>query len=110
MTAFRLGAAKATVPFVFAYAPVMLIMVDDFTLGSFLFVTFTCALGVLVLGLGLTGYAFTHMGIGSQIGLVLAALMTISPSGPLTAVGVVIAAPILAWNFVRSRRVVPAPA
>jgi hypothetical protein len=59
LTAFRLGAAKATVPFVFAYAPVMLIMVDDFSLGSFLFVTLTCAVGVLVLGIGLTGYAFT---------------------------------------------------
>lgn len=104
LTAFRLGAAKATVPFVFAYAPVMLIMVDDFTLSSFLFVTFTCALGVLVLGIGLTGYAFTHMGIGSQIGLVMAALMTITPNGPLTMVGVAIAVPIFAWNFLRSRR------
>jgi TRAP transporter 4TM/12TM fusion protein len=87
ITAFRLGAAKATVPFVFAYAPVMLIMVPDFTLGAFLFVTVTCAIGVLMLGIGLTGYAFTHMGLASQIGLVLAALLMISPSGPLTAVG-----------------------
>lgn len=110
LTAFRLGSAKATVPFVFAYAPVMLIMVDDFTLSSFLFVTITCALGVLVLGIGLTGYAFTHMGVWSQIGLVLAALMTITPSGGLTAVGVAIAVPILVWNFLRSRRDRPAPA
>jgi TRAP transporter 4TM/12TM fusion protein len=109
LTAFRLGAAKATVPFVFAYAPVMLIMVDDFSLGEFLFVTFTCALGVLVLGVGLTGYAFTHMGIGAQTGLVLAALLMISPSGPLTAVGMAIAAPIAAANWWRSRAR-PAPA
>jgi len=110
LTAFRLGAAKATVPFVFAYAPVMLIMVPDFTLGSFLFVTVTCALGVLVLGIGLTGYAFTHMGLGSQVGLVLAALLMISPNGPLTAIGVAIAAPILLLNFLAARRVRPAPA
>jgi TRAP transporter 4TM/12TM fusion protein len=109
LTAFRLGAAKATVPFVFAYAPVMLIMVPDFTLGSFLFVTVTCAVGVLVLGIGLTGYAFTHMGLGSQLGLVLAALLMISPNGPLTAVGAVIAAPILAFNLLRSRRPTPVP-
>lgn len=110
LTAFRLGAAKATVPFVFAYAPVMLIMVPDFSLGAFLFVTLTCALGVLVLGVGLTGYAFTHMGLASQLGLVLAALLMISPSGPLTAVGVAIAAPILAFNWMRSRRPTPLPA
>ncbi len=110
LTAFRLGAAKATVPFVFAYAPVMLIMVDDFSLGAFLFVTFTCAVGVLVLGLGLTGYAFTHMSGAAQVGLVLAALLMISPNGPLTAVGVLIASPILLLNFLRSRRAMPRPA
>ena len=105
LTAFRLGTAKATVPFVFAYAPSMLIMVDGFSLGDFLFVTITCALGVLVLGIGLTGYAFTHMGVASQIGLVLAALLTISPSGPLTLVGALLAAPILGLNWMASRRV-----
>lgn len=110
LTAFRLGAAKATVPFVFAYAPVMLIMVPDFTLGSFLFVTLTCALGVLVLGIGLTGYAFTHMGAAAQIGLVLAALLMVAPNGPLTAVGVAIAAPILLLNWLAARRVRPVPA
>jgi TRAP transporter 4TM/12TM fusion protein len=110
LTAFRLGAAKATVPFVFAYAPVMLIMVPDFTLGAFLFVTVTCALGVLVLGIGLTGYAFTHMGLPSQLGLVFAALLMISPSGPLTAVGVAIAAPLMAFNWLAARRTAPSPA
>lgn len=104
LTAFRLGTAKATVPFVFAYAPVMLIMVDDFTLSAFLFVTITCAIGVMMLGIGLTGYAFTHMGVGSQIGLVLAALLMISPNGPLTAVGVGFALPILGLNWLRARR------
>ncbi len=104
LTAFRLGAAKATVPFVFAYAPVMLIMVPDFSLGQFLFVTFTCAVGVLILGIGLTGYAFTHMGLGSQIGLVSAALLMIAPNGPLTLVGFAIAAPLVALNWLASRR------
>lgn len=104
LTAFRLGTAKATVPFVFAYAPSMLIMVDGFTWGDFIFVTATCALGVLVLGIGLTGYAFTHMAVASQIGLVLAALMMISPNGPLTLIGVLVAAPILGVNWMASRR------
>jgi len=104
LTAFRLGAAKATVPFVFAYAPVMLIMVPDFSLGQFLFVTLTCAIGVLALGVGLTGYAFTHMGIASQVGLVTAALLMIAPNGPLTVIGFAIAAPLAALNWLASRR------
>ncbi|WP_137127886.1 TRAP transporter permease [Roseomonas sp. HF4] len=104
ITAFRLGMAKATVPFVFAYAPVMLIVVPDFTWGAFLFTVGTCAVGVLILGIGMTGYAFTHMGLMSQAVLVVGSLLMISPSGPMTAVGAAIAAPVLAWNFLRARR------
>jgi TRAP-type uncharacterized transport system fused permease subunit len=96
--------AKATVPFVFAYAPVMLIVVPDFTWGAFLFTVTTCALGVLVLGIGLTGYAFTHMGIVSQVILVVSSLLMISPSLPMTSVGAALAAPVLLFNWLRSRR------
>jgi TRAP transporter 4TM/12TM fusion protein len=109
-TAFRLGMAKATVPFVFAYSPSMLIMVEGFTWGDFLFTTLTCAAGVLVLGIGLTGYAFTHVGFAAQAGLVLAALCMISPNGPLTLFGFALAAPILAFNWLLARRATPAPA
>lgn len=104
ITAFRLGMAKATVPFVFAYAPVMLIVVPDFTWGAFIFTVGTCAIGVLILGIGLTGYAFTHMGLASQVVLVVASLMMISPSGPLTAIGAVLAAPVLLVNVLKARR------
>ncbi len=105
LTAFRLGIAKATVPFVFAYAPVMLIVVDGFNWPDFLIVVTTCATGVLLIGIGLTGYAFTHMGLLSQALLVLSALLMIAPNGPLALVGAAIAAPVLMWNFLRSRRV-----
>ena len=104
LTAFRLGMAKATVPFVFAYAPVMLIVVPDFTWSAFLFTVTTCAIGVLVLGIGLTGYAFTHMGIASQVVLVVSSLLMISPSLPMTSVGGALAAPVLLLNWLRSRR------
>jgi len=80
LTAFRLGLAKATVPFVLAYSPVMLIMVDGFTWGDFLFTTISCAIGVLVLGIGMTGFAFTQVGLGAQATLVISALLMISPN------------------------------
>ncbi|HWT08808.1 MAG TPA: TRAP transporter permease, partial [Roseomonas sp.] len=103
LTAFRLGMAKATVPFVFAYAPVMLIMVDDFTWSAFLFTTITCAIGVLLLGIGMTGYAFTHMGLLSQGVLVIASLLMIAPSAIMTGAGAIIATPVLALNWMRAR-------
>ena len=104
LTAFRLGMAKATVPFVFAYAPVMLIVVPDFTWGAFIFTVGTCAVGVLILGIGMTGYAFTHMGLASQAVLVIASLLMISPSIPMTSLGAVLAAPVLLLNFTKARR------
>jgi TRAP-type uncharacterized transport system fused permease subunit len=91
------------VPFVFAYAPVMLIMVDDFTWGAFLFTTITCAIGVLCLGIGMTGYCFTHMGITAQAILVFSSLLMISPSVVMTGVGAAIAAPVLILNWMRAR-------
>jgi TRAP-type uncharacterized transport system fused permease subunit len=103
LTAFRLGMAKATVPFVFAYAPVMLVVVPDFTWGAFLFTVTSCAIGVLVLGIGMTGYAFTHMGAASKAVLVVSSLLMISPSLPMTALGAGLAAPVLLLNWLRTR-------
>jgi TRAP-type uncharacterized transport system fused permease subunit len=95
------------VPFVFAYSPAMLIMVDGFTWGDFLFTTISCAIGVLVLGIGMTGYAFTHMGLASQTILVISALLMISPNVPMTLAGVVLALPVLALNWRASKRAAP---
>ena len=52
-TAFRLGAAKALVPFVFMYAPSMLLVLDGFTSEEFFIATGGCALGVQCLVLHL---------------------------------------------------------
>jgi len=104
ITAFRLGLAKATVPFVFAYSPAMLIMVDGFTWGDFLFTTISCAIGVLVLGIGMTGFAFTHMGLGTQAILVISALLMISPNIPMTLTGAVLALPVFLLNWRKSQR------
>jgi TRAP transporter 4TM/12TM fusion protein len=103
-TAFRLGLAKATVPFVFAYSPAMLIMVDGFTWMDFFITTGTCALGVLFLGIGTTGYAFTHMGLGAKALLVASALLMISPNIQMTLAGAALALPVILWNWRKSTR------
>jgi TRAP-type uncharacterized transport system fused permease subunit len=59
---------------------------------------------VLILGIGMTGYAFTHMGLASQAVLVVGSLLMISPSLPMTALGAAMAAPVLLLNLAKARR------
>jgi TRAP transporter 4TM/12TM fusion protein len=103
LTAFRLGSAKALVPFVFAYSPAMLIVAPGFTLGEFLLVTASCALGVSALGVALTGYAFAPMGWLSRAPLLAASLLMISPGLAPTLVGAAIVFPLLALNYLSGR-------
>lgn len=53
-TAFRLGIAKALVPFVFVYSPALLLVADGFT-----WYAFTITLAGAMLGIGFLGVAFS---------------------------------------------------
>ena len=79
-TAFRLGNAKVMVPFVFVYAPTMLIVIDDFDLVEYLSVVISCAAGIILLGAALTGYLAAPLGIGWRIILAFGAIMMVAPS------------------------------
>ncbi len=79
-TAFRLGNAKVMVPFVFVYAPTMLIVVDDFDLVEYLSVVISCAAGIILLGAALTGYLAAPLSIGWRIILAFGAIMMVAPS------------------------------
>jgi TRAP-type uncharacterized transport system fused permease subunit len=94
-TAFRLGLAKALVPFIFVYAPVMLVVTKGFTWGAFLEATLGCAAGVVMLAAALTGYGLARMSRLEQLWLGLAALLVMSPSRTATLAGLALAAPIL---------------
>jgi len=110
LAAFRLGSAKALVPFVFTYSPAMLLVAPGFTLGEFLHVTASCALGVSALGVALTGYAFAPMGWLSRVPLLVASLLMISPGLVPTLIGAAIVFPLLALNYFSpaTRRLRPA--
>ena len=60
-TAFRLANAKALVPFVFVYAPSLLLIADGFSLYDFVVALAGCILGIVFLGAALTGYLLTAM-------------------------------------------------
>lgn len=94
-TAFRLGLAKALVPFVFVYGPAMLIVTKGFTWGSFLEITIACAVGVIMLAAALTGYGLARMTKAEQVWLAVAAVLVMSPSRTATLVGLAMSIPVL---------------
>jgi TRAP-type uncharacterized transport system fused permease subunit len=98
-TAFRLGLAKALVPFVFVYGPAMLIVTKGFTWPLFLEITITCGLGVIMLAAALTGFALVKMSRIEQIWLALSAILVMSPSRTATIVGLAASIPVLLRQF-----------
>lgn len=94
-TAFRLAAAKALVPFVFVYSPVMLIVTDGFTWSQFLITTVGCAVGIVLLGAALTGHLLAPIHWLGRWLLGLGALLLVFPGAVSGLVGLLLAAPVL---------------
>lgn len=103
-TAFRLASAKALVPFVFAYAPVMLIVAGEFAWWPFLTTTLGCALGVMCLGVALTGHLSGALRLWERLLTAAAALLLVAPGVKSGAIGILLLAPI-AWRQLRAARV-----
>lgn len=106
-TAFRLGSAKALVPFVFVASPAMLLVTKDFTWLAFWETTLGCIVGIVMLAAALTGYGRTHIRGFERFALFVASILVIVPSRTATIIGLLIAAPIL---FRQLRASEPAPA
>jgi len=93
-TAFRLGLAKALVPFVFVYSPSLLLVTKGFTWAEFSETAIGCAIGVVMLAIALTGYGLARLGKLEQLWLGAASVLVISPSRTATLVGLAMAVPI----------------
>ena len=111
-TAFRLGLAKALVPFVFVYSPSMLLVTKGFTWAEFFETTIGCAIGVVMLAIALTGFGLARLSKLEQIWLCAASVLVISPSRAATLVGLAMAVPIVlrqlaAWRTARAAAAVP---
>jgi TRAP transporter 4TM/12TM fusion protein len=104
LTAFRLGLGKAIVPFVFAYAPVMLIVLPGFDVGEFVMVVLSCAAGVSALGIAMTGYLFAPLSRFGRLPLIAASLLMISPSLNATVIGLGLITPVVVANWLAARR------
>ncbi len=103
-TAFRLGIAKALVPFVFVYSPSLLLVANHFSWQAF-FVTFLGAvLGIGLLGIAFSGYALCPLKRYQRWWLAGGALILIAPGLKTIIIGLVLVTPILAMQIKASYR------
>jgi TRAP-type uncharacterized transport system fused permease subunit len=107
-TSFRLGLAKALVPFVFVYSPAMLIVTKDFTWSAFVETTGGCVIGVVLLAIALTGYGLARMPNWERLWLGFASVLVISPSRAATLIGLAMAIPVALRQLAAWRAAQPA--
>lgn len=94
-TAFRLGSAKALVPFVFVFSPSILLVTKAFNWPDFLLTFFGCLLGIVMLAVALTGFGRVALKRWEQVLLAFGAVLVIAPSLIATLVGIGLALPVL---------------
>lgn len=110
--AFRLGLAKALVPFVFVFSPSLLLVAKGFNFYDFTVTFVGCALGIVVLAAALSRFFLVEMKPWEQIVCLAAALLLIAPGLIVTIVGAVMTIPVLARHITawRLANAAPAPA
>jgi TRAP transporter 4TM/12TM fusion protein len=109
-TAFRLGLGKALVPFVFAFAPSLLLVTKGFTWSDFFIAFGGCALGIVALSAALSRFFLVEMRPWERWLAVLAAVLMIAPELTSTLIGIALIAPIVLRHMLALRSAAPAPA
>ena len=94
-TAFRLGLGKALVPFVFVFAPSMLIVTQGFTWYEFFVATLGCLAGITFLAAALSNFFLTPMRMWERLVCAFAAILMITPGIVSTAIGIAIVVPVV---------------
>ncbi|MFQ5439401.1 MAG: TRAP transporter permease, partial [Paracoccaceae bacterium] len=94
-TAFRLGIAKALVPFVFVYSPSLLLVADGFTWEAFSITLVGAILGIGTMGVAFAGFLIAPLNMAQRIWLGLVSFLFIAPGLPSMGVGLVLLVPVL---------------
>ena len=102
-TAFRLGIAKALVPFVFVYSPALLLVADGFTWAAFTITLAGAMLGIAGLGIAFSGYFIAPLTKLERWWVALVSLLFVAPGLGTMAAGFVLIAPIGLLQFKRRR-------
>ncbi|RBI74120.1 TRAP transporter permease [Roseovarius sp. TE539] len=98
-TAFRLGIAKALVPFVFVYSPALLIITDGFTWAAFTITLGGAMIGIAGLGVAFSGFFLTHMSRLERWWVGLVSLFFIAPGLTTMALGILLWLPVAIVQF-----------
>ncbi|MBK9988524.1 MAG: TRAP transporter permease [Betaproteobacteria bacterium] len=94
-TAFRLGIAKALVPFVFVFSPSLILVAKGFTWYDFTVTFVGCVLGITFLAMAFSKFFLVEMKRWEQALCIAAALLMVAPSLTATLVGVAMVIPVL---------------
>ena len=105
-TAFRLGIAKALVPFVFVFSPSLLLVAKGFTWYDFSVTFVGCVLGITFLAMAFSKFFLVEMKRWEQALCIAAALLMVAPSLTATLIGVGMVVPVLLRQF-KAWRAVP---
>lgn len=105
-TAFRLGIAKALVPFVFVYSPALLLVADGFTWAAFTVTLVGAMLGIACLGAAFSGFLLAPLPAWQRWWTALVSFLFIAPGLQTMAVGLVLLAPVMVLQLrsAKSRR------
>ena len=98
-TAFRLGIAKALVPFVFVYSPSLLLITNDFDLIKLIVTVLGTLMGIGLIGIAFTGYWIKPLKTFEQWFLGLAALLFVAPGLNSMIVGLIAILPTIYSQF-----------
>ncbi|HVK33278.1 MAG TPA: TRAP transporter permease [Burkholderiaceae bacterium] len=107
--AFRLGLAKALVPFVFVFSPSLLIVAKGFTWPDFVITFVGCVLGITLLAAALSKFFLVEMTRWEQGLCLFAALLLIAPGWLPTAIGALLAVPMVLRHLAARQRVSGSP-
>ena len=100
-TAFRLGIAKALVPFVFVYSPSLLLITNDFDLIKLIVTVLGTLMGIGLIGIAFTGYWIKPLKTFEQWFLGLAALLFVAPGLNSMIVGLIAISPTIYSQFIK---------
>lgn len=104
-TAFRLGLGKALVPFVFVFSPALLLVTKGFTWSAFAVVFTACIVSISLLAAALSRYLLVEMKSWERALTFVAALVMIAPGINMLLLGLAVATPMLASQWLRFRTV-----
>jgi TRAP-type uncharacterized transport system fused permease subunit len=94
-TAFRLGIAKALVPFVFVFSPSLLLVAKGFTWYDFSITFVGCVLGITLLAMAFSKFFLVEMKRWEQMLCITAALLMIAPGLSSTLLGLILVVPVV---------------